>query len=231
MAGIPINSAGFSNFAISVRRQQPSRPAGLREDGRPELSLENQVELSHKANVAPPPPPSKKVEKSTTTRVPKGGEATKSEAPQEQRVQTTDNCGRIVSGSLHGPLLMEEAGISYTSAAAFSSEGFRYDNPLDFDNLKEASKALATLNGADDIHSMADPGYLYVGTINGFANLAKDEPDLGPAALGGGAIVFPDGRVGHISRSARNGGEIRVRVPEDSLDLLADWGRRLLAIA
>jgi hypothetical protein len=43
--------------------------------------------------------------------------------------------------------------------------------------------------------------------------------------------MFPDGRYGHISRSSRNGGEIRVRVPEESLDMLAEWGRNLIAIA
>ena len=195
------------------------------EDGLAGLSLESRIELCQKIDVVPPP--AKKTERPGHHS--KGFKPPKTPLPHS--VQTTDNCGRMCTGTLHGPLLMEDAGISTPSAAAFSSEGFRYDNVLDFDNLRDASKALALFSSPDELGHAQDPGFMYVGTIDGRANLVKDDPELAPESIGVGAVIMPDGRIGHVSRSPRNGGEIRVRVPEESLDMLVNWGRRLLAIA
>ena len=229
MASIQRISGSSPNFAISSPKAVPAKPAGLPQDGGDSLSLESRVELSQKIGTAPAPPPVRKPEKPSTAKALRAVSKAP-EAPEKGEVRTTDSLGRICTGSLHGPLLMEEAGASYLSEASFSSEGFRYDNAVDFHNLKEASKALATLS-SPELGLEQDPGYLYVGTIDGFANLVKDEPSISSEGVSGGAIMFPDGRYGHISRSSRNGGEIRVRVPEESLDMLADWGRTLIAIA
>ncbi|MBT9586189.1 hypothetical protein IV102_22805 [bacterium] len=198
------------------------------------LSLETRLDLSQKAQVLPPPPPPESTRKTPPAR-------------RESQVSTTDFTGRSCSGSLHGPLLMEDPMMEVQSLdsrpAAFKSVDFVFENTQDFAPMRSASLALAALEPSI-LHAPAsqvalatvpssDSSFAYFGVKNGVATIVQQFDNDQPQAFSqdSGQVRLPDGQVAFISRAHGPAGQLSIHLPATSLDPLADWGRSLLAIA
>ena len=201
------------------------------------LSLENQIDLSQKAQVLPPPPPKE------TKKKPSQPPTRKAEA----RVSTTDFSGRTCSGSLHGPLLMEEPEMEVQSLdarpAGFQSVDFGFDSPHDFAPLRSASLALAALEPSQ-LHAPAqdtpvatvpssDSSFAYFGVRNGVAVMVQqfELPQAPHSSPENSQVRLPNGQIATILRTPGGESQLSIHLPASSLDELALWGQSLLAVA
>jgi hypothetical protein len=241
-SNVPIHRANRVANPVVMDRIQPVKPEDG-EDGDAHLSLENKLDLSQKASAMPTAPPARKSGRSSkSSRIKKAKQSGKT--TKDRAVRTTDNLGRICSGSLNGPLLMEEAG---SQTPGYSSEGFKFEHDHDFQAVQAAGKALASLTpdrllaprgrSSQKIDSEAGPAYAYRGVRGGEAVLvqrfARGEVTTPAGELRTGAVEFPDGQTAFIARrpTSRGGSQTEIRLPSTALSQLADWGRELLAIA
>lgn len=198
------------------------------------LSIQTRVDLSQKAQVAPPPPPSESRRKPAQNPAPK----------HEARVATQDFAGRLCSGSLTGPLLMEDPLSHETDGCAFQTLDFSFESSADFLAVRGGSQALALLE-PEELHSpasgqpirqfrTADASFAYFGVQNGVAVLVQKMEAGATAAPEApkSEVRLPDGQVVRILRSLDQQQEqLSLYLPAESLDNLADWGRSWLAIA
>ncbi|MBS2039259.1 hypothetical protein JST97_30020 [bacterium] len=194
------------------------------------LSLQTRMDLSQKAQVLPPPPPAETKRKPTLP--PK---------KEQAKVSTQDFTGRTCSGTLHGPLLMEEPQMEVEARpSAFRSVDFVFDNQQDFAPLRGASLALAALEpsvlhapGADQplaVIPSSDSQFAYFGVRNGQAVIVQQFQEAQPQAQSS-QVRLPNGQVATILRSADDQMQLSIHLPAASLDDLAQWGRSLLAVA
>jgi hypothetical protein len=202
------------------------------------------VELSQQPAA---PSAAKKVARTGASSSPR--KTSKGVAPKPRIVSTTDNFGRICTGSLHGPLLMEDTTFGLMEPAAppgYTSQSFRYDNVHDFQTVKAAGMALGTLT-PQKLHASpkrstkiqvpgAGPAFAYKGVKDGQAVLVQHYPRGGPKLASDlpsrGAVELPDGQTALISRTKKRGGsDVEIRFPQSVVDPMAEWGRTLLAIA
>ncbi|MBT9587956.1 hypothetical protein IV102_31765 [bacterium] len=191
------------------------------------LSLETKLDLSQKAQVVPPPAP-------PDNRKSKAPPARKPETPAS--VETTDFTGRTCTGSLNGPLLMEDLGAG--QPLEFRSLDFVYDNPQDFAALQTASQLLAGLEPevllspggerplADFI--LNDSTFSYYGVKDGRGLMVQHLQEAPRSPAEESQILLPDGQVAHLSRES---GQLSIYLPAASLQEMAAWGGRLLAEA
>lgn len=195
------------------------------------LSLQTKMDLSQKAQVLPPPPPAE------TKRKP-------SQPPKktEARVSTSDFTGRTCSGSLHGPLLMEDPQMEVESRpSAFKSVDFVFENDKDFAPMRSASLALGALEpsvlhapGQDQPLANipgADSNFAYFGVRNGQAVIVQHFQEAQPERAETSQVRLPNGQVATILRGSDDQMQLSIHLPASSLDELANWGRSLLAIA
>jgi hypothetical protein len=194
------------------------------------LSLQTRLDLSQKAQVLPPPPPAESKRKPTLP--PK---------KEQQRVSSQDFTGRTCSGSLHGPLLMEEPQMEVEARpSGFRSVDFVFDNHQDFAPLRGASLALAALEpsvlhapGGDKplaVIPSSDSQFAYFGVRNGQAVIVQQFQEAQPQSQSS-QVRLPNGQVATILRGADDQMQLSIHLPAASLDDLAQWGRSLLAVA
>ncbi|MFN8611240.1 MAG: hypothetical protein U0931_27095 [Vulcanimicrobiota bacterium] len=194
------------------------------------LSLQTRLDLSQKAQVLPPPPPAESKRKPTLPH-----------KKEQQRVTTQDFTGRSCSGSLHGPLLMEEPEMQVEARpGTFRSVDFVFDHQQDFAPLRGASLALAALEPSV-LHAAAadrplavipssDSQFAYFGVRNGQAVIVQQFQEA-QAPAQSSQVRLPNGQVATILRDANDQMQLSIHLPAASLDDLAQWGRSLLAIA
>ena len=207
-------------------------------EGFESLSLQTRIDISQKAQAAPPPPPQETKRKSSTP-----AERRKEQArPEEAQVSTSDFTGRTATGTLNGPLLMEDPLASDSSESrvgSFRTVDFKFESSEDFASVRSAGAALGSLT-LDQLYSPAgespvavvpvqDSQFHYLGIQDGSATLVEmlDHP-VEPSQS---RVVLPNGQQVEITRGAGDGSQISVRIPALSLDDLACWGRDLLAVA
>lgn len=223
---IPLRNVATA--AANLRHLQPQpgvtpAPAEKVVEGVEALSLQSKVDLSQKASVTPVKAPDE-------TRKPKKapGEPKKAARPEgaatQEEVTGTDFAGRTCTGSLSGPLLMEDPQ---------ALEGFNFDHPSDFQALFSAGKFLAgldegVLTGERSPNPLAsDQGLAYFGVQEGKGLLVQQGPDL-PAGPEESQITLPSGEKVQVTRQE---GRLSLFLPAESLGEVAQWGRRLLAVA
>lgn len=191
------------------------------------LSLETKLDLSQKAQVVPPPqPPDNRKSKAPSARKP--------ETPAS--VETTDFTGRSCSGSLNGPLLMEDPAAG--QPLEFRSLDFVYDNPQDFAALQSTGQLLAGLEqeillapGGDRPlvnFSLDESTFSYYGIKDGQGLMVQQLPNAPSGPAEESQILLPDGNIAHLSREF---GQLSIYLPAASLQEMAAWGGRLLAEA
>ncbi len=208
----PVTAPPSSTVRKPVARQEAAAPPPQPEvkTGVESLSLESKLDLSQKAQVQPPPPP----------------QATKKKATEERRapksVEGEDFAGRTCSGSLHGPLLMEEPG----------GLAFECENAQDHETMTRLGLQLGQVP-AELLHTPAgeapvvhQPDFTYFGIEAEGARLVQHVEE-GPSELVESRVKLPDGQTVLVTRGPN---EISILVPPASLDELANWGRNLLAI-
>jgi hypothetical protein len=187
------------------------------------LSLESKVSLSHKAQTLPA------AAVSETRRRP-------STPPQVRKgcVSTTDFAGRQCSGSLHGPLLMEDAPLATLQPKPSNSLDMVFEHQSDRDSLRSASLMLGMLGG-ETLHAPStgeslstlpagNSTYSYLGVEDGVAKLVQTfhqpvetRPDS-RVRLGDGSEVQMRWESGEFST-------LSIYLPAESLDTLVNWGR------
>lgn len=205
----PIQSTGGPRPLVRTGSAVPAvvRQPGEVTEGVASLSLQTRVDLSQKAQVAPPPPP-------TETRKPK---STPTAPPRSESVCTTDFTGRTCSGTLSGPLLMEEPLAELPQDSAALEATGRFFALLDSE-LLVAERSEQPLATKDDIH--------YFGVLDGVALVTHSQP---LEATGEERhIVLPEGGVVRITQSE---GRLSLYLPAESLSEMVSWGKRLLAEA
>ncbi|MBX3170579.1 MAG: hypothetical protein KF760_24440 [Candidatus Eremiobacteraeota bacterium] len=175
------------------------------------LSLESKLDLSQKAQVQPPSPPQASKKKATVP-----------ERPPNKSVEGEDFTGRTCSGTLHGPLLMEDpAGLS-----------FECENARDHETMTRLGLQLGQVPPellhmpAGEAPVVQEPGFTYFGIQPEGAHLVQHVEE-GPGQLEESRVKLPDGQTVLVTRGPN---EISILVPPASLDELASWGRSLLAI-
>ena len=190
------------------------------------LSLESRVDLSQKAQAAPPPPPSE------TRRRPQA------QVPKCKSVHTTDFTGRQCSGTLHGPLLMEDAPLSTLSPKDSHSLDLVFEHEGDRQLLRSAGLMLGAL-GSETLQAPAtgealvslpalDSSYSYMGVRDGVAQLVQTFQD--PLEARSDSVArLADGSEVKFCRGQE--GQLSIFLPAQSLDQLIHWGRNLLAVA
>jgi hypothetical protein len=200
------------------------------------LSLETRLDLSQKAQVLPPPPPTESKRKTSPAPARRA----------ETQVSGSDFLGRSCSGSLHGPLLMEDP-LQVDSLdgrpTPFQSIDFVFENAQDFAPMRSASLALACLEPSV-LHAPAgesplatlpatDSSFAYFGVKNGVATIVQQfEQPQAPSSLAEPSQVrLPDGQVAYIFRGQGPVHQMSLHLPASSLDDLAGWGRGFLAFA
>jgi len=177
------------------------------------LSLETRVDLSQKAQVQPPPPPQHSKKKNTAP-----------EARNPKAVEGEDFAGRLCSGTLHGPLLMEEP----------SGLAIECKNPQDFQAMYDLGMQLGQVPPellhapAGDTPVMKEPGFTYHGIGPEGARLVQHLENGVDAPAEESKVTLPGGQIVLVTRGPN---EISILVPPASLDELANWGRTLLAVA
>jgi len=177
------------------------------------LSLETKVELSQQAQVQPPPPPQATKKKSSTQEKlpPKG-------------VEGEDFTGRTCTGTLNGPLLMEDP----------LALNFECDSPRDFETMHQLGLQLGQVpqellhSPAGDAPLVKEAGFSYHGIGPEGARLSQHIEGEAGAPLEVSHVKLADGQVVQVTRGPN---EISILVPPASLDELANWGRNLLAVA
>lgn len=211
---------GYGNEALRVATDVAS------------LSLETRLDLSQKAQVVPPAPPPETRRKSATERP----------TPRKAQVQTHDFTGRQCSGSLHGPLLMEELEMPDSSArpSGFRSVDFVFEDSQDFASLRSASLALGAIHPevlqAPSVGEplavipAADSTFAYFGVKNGMAHLVQqwEGPVQAHRSPGETQVRLPDGRSARLSWQQSEQTQLSLYLPAESLDQLVGWGRGLL---
>lgn len=185
-----------------VPRQAPEVSEGVAS-----LSLQTRVDLSQKAQVAPPPPP-------TETRKPK---TSPQPMQRSEGVCTTDFTGRTCSGTLSGPLLMEEPLAELPQDSAALEATGRFFALLDSE-LLTAERSDQPLASKDDLH--------YYGVLDGVALVTHSQPL--EASGEERHIVLPEGGVVRITQAE---GRLSLYLPAESLGEMVSWGKRLLAEA
>jgi hypothetical protein len=208
--------ASYKTVARSGGQQAPPAPEVKVATEVASLSLETRLDLSQKSQAAPPPPP-------PDPRKSKAKEARKPDTPGS--VATTDFTGRSCTGSLHGPLLMEDP----------HSPGFVFDNPRDFEDLQSAGKLLSRLDpeillGASSEKSLAELSlgeskFSYFGIKDGQGLLMQHRQHETAEVS---QVQLPGGQVAQISRELDR---LCIYLPAVSLEEMAQWGGRLLAEA
>ena len=197
----------LSRAVVQETPPQPEVKTGVES-----LSLETRVDLSQKAQVQPPPPPQATKKKNTTP-----------ERPPNKSVEGEDFAGRTCTGTLHGPLLMEEpAGLD-----------FECENARDHETMTRLGLQLGQIppellhTPAGETPVVQEPGFTYHGILPEGARLVQHlETDSG-AVLEESKVKLPGGQTVLVTRGPN---EISVLVPAESLDELANWGRSLLAV-
>lgn len=195
------------------------------------LSLQTRMDLSQKAQVLPPPPPAESKRKPTLP--PK---------KEQARVSAQDFAGRTCSGSLHGPLLMEEPQMEVEARpSGFRSIDFVFDNQQDFAPLRGASLALAALEpsvlhapGGDKplaVIPSSDSQFAYFGVRNGQAVIVQQFQEAQTQSPEASQVRLPNGQMATILRGSDDQMQLSIHLPAASLDDLAQWGRSLLAVA
>lgn len=177
------------------------------------LSLETRVDLSQKAQVQPPPPPASSKKKNNLV-----------ERPPSKSVEGQDFAGRTCTGTLHGPLLMEEPlGLN-----------FECENPSDHEAMTRLGMQLGQVP-PELLHTLAgeapvvqQPGFTYHGIEPEGARLVQHLDGEANAPRVESRVKLADGQTVLVTRGPN---EISILVPPASLDELANWGRTLLAIA
>ena len=190
------------------------------------LSNETRHSLAEKAQALPPPPPAE------TRRKPP--------ARRESAVATQDFAGRTCSGTLHGPLLMEDPGLpacQELDSGRFASVDFVCDDPLDFQPMRLAGLALADLDAEQlrapyqesplNLLESGDVQMAYHGVRHGLGHFVHSSEGLQTEHR---QVRLPNGQIAFFSPGPRPG-ELSILVPAGSLEDLAEWGRGLLAIA
>ncbi|MFN8612762.1 MAG: hypothetical protein U0931_34815 [Vulcanimicrobiota bacterium] len=175
--------------------------------------METRLDLSQKAQVQPPPPPQASKKKNATT-----------ERPLSKSVEGQDFTGRTCTGTLHGPLLMEDP----------AALNFDCQSPADFETMHRLGMQLGQVppellhSPAGEAPLLTQPEFSYHGLEPQGARLVQHiqgEPEQlareSRVKLAGGQEVL-------ITRGPN---EISILVPPASLDELASWGRNLLAVA
>lgn len=197
------------------------------------LSLETRLDLSQKANVVPPPPPADNRRKTGSQPPPKKGES---------RVSTSDFAGRTATGSLHGPLLMEDPApvVPEERNFSFHSADFVLSGAEDFAPLRSAGLALAALPAevlqapatGEALATLpaADSSFLYFGVKDGEARIVQQFETQAPAGPASSQVQLPDGRLARIFRQGEQC-QFSLYLPAESLESLAGWGRNCLAEA
>lgn len=193
------------------------------------LSLQTRIDLSQKANVVPPPPPADNRRK------------VRDELPgKKSQVSTTDFTGRTCTGSLHGPLLMEDP-LQQTEErpSGFQSSDFVFTSPEDFAPLRSASLALAALQPeilqapatGQPLATLpaADSSFLYFGVKDGQALMVQQFENEAPAGAASSQVQLPDGRLAQILRQGGEQSQFSIYLPAESLGEMAMWGYGLLA--
>lgn len=190
-------------------RQEAAPPQPEVKTGVESLSLESKLDLSQKAQVQPPPPPS----------------ASKKKVVEERRspksVEGEDFAGRTCTGSLHGPLLMEEPG----------GLAFECENPADHEAMTRLGLQLGQVppellhTPAGEAALVQEPGFSYFGVAAEGARLVQHVE--GSPEVQESRVKLADGQTVLVTRGPH---EISILVPPASLDELANWGRNLLAI-
>lgn len=215
----PIKTVTRSNSVVA----QPAAPAPQVATEVASLSLETKLDLSQKAAVVPPPPPADNRKSKSEKAPPKKAAET---------VATTDFAGRTCSGTLNGPLLMEEPGAA--QGLEFRSIDFVYGDDSDFAALQSAGKALSGLDtelllkpaeGDEPLLSLSD-GSAYYGVKDGLGKLVQRYDGEATAEIS--QVRLPDGNLVEISRQP---GELSIYLPAASLEEISRWGGRLLAEA
>lgn len=193
-----------------VHRPEAAPPQPEVKTGVESLSLESKLDLSHKAQVQPPPPPqATKKKPSVPERV----------APKS--VEGEDFTGRTCSGTLHGPLLMEEPG----------GLAFECENAQDFEAMTRLGLQLGEVppellhTPAGEAPVVQQPGFTYHGIEPEGARLVQHVE--GSPEVVESRVKLPDGQTVLVTRGPN---QISILVPPASLDELANWGRNLLAI-
>lgn len=202
------------------------------------LSLETRVDLSQKAQVLPPPPPAE------SKRKPSQPPARKSEA----QVETTDFAGRTCSGTLSGPLLMEdplEVDSLDSRPGSFKTVDFDFKSAQDLGSVRGAGLAFAEME-PEVLHAKAsdspiailpssDSTFAYFGVKNGMATIVQQFESRQPEGqeFEDSQVRMPDGQIAFISRGRgpAEQSQVSMQFPASCLDELAYWGRSLLAIA
>jgi len=195
-------------------------------EGVESLSLQTKVELSHKAQAnkmldkayveADPTTPSAQTRKTR--------KASAENRKEAEGVSTTDFAGRSCTGTLSGPLLMEDSQ---------ALEGFNFDHPGDFQAVFSAGKFLASLD--DEVLKAerspeplaSDQGLAYFGLQDGTGLLVHQGADVPPGPEES-QVTLPGGSRVQITRQD---GRLSLFLPAESLTELTQWGRQLLAIA
>ena len=218
MIAAPLSSVTNTPVAPSLRKPA-ARPVVEQNPPQPEvktgveaLSLETKVDLSQKAQVQPPPPPQASKKKNTTP-----------ERPPDKTVEGEDFAGRTCTGTLNGPLLMEEpAGLA-----------FECENARDHETMTRLGLQLGQVppellhTPAGETPVLEQPGFTYHGIGPEGARLVQHlETDSG-AVREESKVKLPGGQTVLVTRGPN---EISVLVPAESLDDLANWGRTLLAV-
>lgn len=177
------------------------------------LSLQSKVDLSQKAQVQPPPPPPATKKKSSLP-----------EKLPSKSVEGQDFTGRTCSGTLHGPLLMEDP-------AALS---FECESPRDFETMHRLGMQLGQVPPellhapASESPLVREPEFAYFGVGSEGARLVQASESGGPDTLQESRVKLPGGQEVLVTRGPN---EISILVPPASLDELASWGKKLLAVA
>ena len=190
------------------------------------LSNETKHSLAEKAQALPSPPPSETRRKPATRR--------------ETAVATHDFTGRQCSGSLHGPLLMEDPApiaCDEVRSKAFQSLDFLCDQPLDFESMRLAGRCLADLEGGQLQSSYQDSPVAHLesgefsmdfhGVRHGLGHFVQQSDRSESEAR---QVRLPNGQIAFFSPGSRPG-ELSILIPAASLEEMAEWGRGLLAIA
>ncbi|MBS2033833.1 hypothetical protein JST97_02545 [bacterium] len=215
----PISAGSASVSAPAVRKSSP-RPVQEQPPVQPEvatgvesLSLQTKVDLSQKAQVQPPPPPQATKKKT----------AVADKLPSKS-VEGQDFTGRTCSGTLHGPLLMEDP----------MALGFECESPRDFETMHRLGMQLGQvpaellLAPAGQEALVREPDFAYFGVGPEGARLVQNlqgEPDSQPQES---RIKLASGQEVLVTRGPN---EISILVPPARLEELASWGRNLLAVA
>lgn len=244
MNGINPNSpVGAYQATARARRTGPIE--NIQPDPKPiktevdSLSEQTLHSLAQQAQVSPSQtePKGKVKDKSRERHLPK-----ENNKPQKTEVSGQDKLtGRSFSGTLDGPLLMEEAPfLKEAQGSNFRTVDFVFANPADFEDLRSVSLGLSGLEESARKSASSDQPvafgsgesqYLFSGVQNGAATVQTVIADGMPTQVDTTSIAtLPNGDKVEIARNC-NGSLLSIRLPEASLSDLVEWGRGLLATA